>query len=227
MNAQPTAPPGGATPSSSEATRQRLIEAGLALFSRHGYDGVTTRSLAARARVNQAAIPYHFGGKAGVYLAVADAICDDLAARLHPILADALADPQPRAALPGLIARMFRLSQDDPGNRERFAIMSFAQQRPDQAFTRFHERLHRPLIEALVILLERTAGPAPDALAAQARAQAVLGLISGFVCARASVAASLGDGDALGPVQLTAIETQLGDLVRALVRGWAQPDHDS
>ena len=58
----------------SEATRQRLIDTGLELFGRYGFDGVTTRQLANAAQVNQAAIPYHFGGKEGVYLAVAEQI---------------------------------------------------------------------------------------------------------------------------------------------------------
>ena len=58
----------------SDDTRERLLAAGLALFGRHGYDGVTTRMLAAAARVNQSAIPYHFGGKEGGYRAVAEFI---------------------------------------------------------------------------------------------------------------------------------------------------------
>ena len=58
----------------SEATRQRLIDTGLTLFGRYGFDGVTTRQLATTAQVNQAAIPYHFGGKEGVYLAIAEQI---------------------------------------------------------------------------------------------------------------------------------------------------------
>lgn len=67
----------------SDDTRERLLAAGLALFGRHGYDGVTTRMLAAAARVNQSAIPYHFGGKEGVYRAVAEFIAAEMAAP-HP-----------------------------------------------------------------------------------------------------------------------------------------------
>jgi AcrR family transcriptional regulator len=35
---------------------------------------VTTLQLATSAQVNQASIPYHFGGKEGVYLAIAEQI---------------------------------------------------------------------------------------------------------------------------------------------------------
>ncbi|MDQ5888246.1 MAG: TetR/AcrR family transcriptional regulator, regulator of cefoperazone and chloramphenicol, partial [Pseudomonadota bacterium] len=55
----------------AEETRKRLIEAGIELFGRDGFDAVTTRQLAEVAGVNQAAIPYHFAGKEGVYQAVA------------------------------------------------------------------------------------------------------------------------------------------------------------
>ena len=57
---------------SSEATRRRLLDAALEAFGESGFDAVTTRDLAAKARVNQAAIPYHFGGKDGLYLAVVE-----------------------------------------------------------------------------------------------------------------------------------------------------------
>ena len=57
-------------------TRQRLIEAGLLLFGRHGLEATTTRSLAKEAQANLAAIPYHFGGKEGLYKAVWDYAVD-------------------------------------------------------------------------------------------------------------------------------------------------------
>src|SRR6516164_2534012 len=49
--------------------KQRLIEAGLEIFGALNLEGATTRQLAQHAGVNQAAIPYYFGGKEGLYLA--------------------------------------------------------------------------------------------------------------------------------------------------------------
>ncbi len=37
------------------------------LFAEKGYDGTSIRAIVAKARVNQAAINYHFGGKDGLY----------------------------------------------------------------------------------------------------------------------------------------------------------------
>lgn len=70
----------GNCPSRSEVTRQRLLDAALRLFGREGFDAVSTRSLAAAANVNQAAIPYHFDSKEGLYCAVARTIVDNMQA---------------------------------------------------------------------------------------------------------------------------------------------------
>ena len=69
----------------SEATRQRLIDTGLTLFGRYGFDGVTTRQLATSAQVNQASIPYHFGGKEGVYLAIAEQIAASVGPQVNAL----------------------------------------------------------------------------------------------------------------------------------------------
>ncbi|WP_428561626.1 MAG: CerR family C-terminal domain-containing protein [Solidesulfovibrio sp. DCME] len=55
-------------------TKRRLVEAGLLLFGLHGLEATTTRALAQKAGVNLAAIPYHFGGKEGLYRAVLEHI---------------------------------------------------------------------------------------------------------------------------------------------------------
>jgi len=61
---------------SPEETRSRLIDAGLNLFGLKGFEATRTRELATLAKVNQAAIPYHFGGKEGLYLAVAQSVVE-------------------------------------------------------------------------------------------------------------------------------------------------------
>lgn len=51
----------------SEVTRERIIKAAERLFADRGYDGTSIRAIVAKARVNQAAINYHFAGKDGLY----------------------------------------------------------------------------------------------------------------------------------------------------------------
>ena len=54
-----------------DQARAALIRAGAELFAERGLDGASTREIAARAGQNVASIAYHFGGKDGLYLAVA------------------------------------------------------------------------------------------------------------------------------------------------------------
>jgi AcrR family transcriptional regulator len=51
----------------SEVTRDRIIKAAERLFAERGFDGTSIRTIVAKARVNQAAINYHFAGKDGLY----------------------------------------------------------------------------------------------------------------------------------------------------------------
>jgi AcrR family transcriptional regulator len=51
----------------SEVTRERIMKAAERLFADRGYDGTSIRAIVAKARVNQAAINYHFEGKDGLY----------------------------------------------------------------------------------------------------------------------------------------------------------------
>jgi AcrR family transcriptional regulator len=51
----------------SEITRERILKAAERLFADRGYDATSVRAIVAKARVNQAAINYHFAGKDGLY----------------------------------------------------------------------------------------------------------------------------------------------------------------
>jgi AcrR family transcriptional regulator len=51
----------------SDFTRERILKAAERLFAERGYDGTSIRAIVAKARVNQAAINYHFDGKDGLY----------------------------------------------------------------------------------------------------------------------------------------------------------------
>ena len=54
----------------AEYTRNNIIKAAVSLFAERGYDGTSIRAIVSKARVNQAAINYHFKGKEGLYFEV-------------------------------------------------------------------------------------------------------------------------------------------------------------
>ncbi|KWV91067.1 TetR family transcriptional regulator [Erythrobacter sp. YT30] len=59
--------------------RERLIEVAIRQFGELGFDGASTREIAAAADTTMSNITYHFGGKEGLYRAAAKAIVDRLA----------------------------------------------------------------------------------------------------------------------------------------------------
>ena len=54
----------------SDHTREAIIKAAVHLFAEKGVDGTSVRDIVTKARVNQAAINYHFKSKDGLYLEV-------------------------------------------------------------------------------------------------------------------------------------------------------------
>ena len=53
-----------------EAMRERILDAGEALFAEHGFDGVTVRQITRKASVDVALAHYYFGSKRGLFDAV-------------------------------------------------------------------------------------------------------------------------------------------------------------
>ncbi|MCG6875394.1 MAG: TetR family transcriptional regulator [Betaproteobacteria bacterium] len=55
---------------SNQDTRDRMFDAAEALFIERGFDGTSLRMVTTRAKVNLAAVNYHFGGKNGLFTAM-------------------------------------------------------------------------------------------------------------------------------------------------------------
>jgi AcrR family transcriptional regulator len=76
------------TPLSEKAqddTRQRLIRAAVFVFGSQGFEGASTRRIAALAGTNISSIAYHFGGKENLYLAVADFIAQEIGKKVDEV----------------------------------------------------------------------------------------------------------------------------------------------
>lgn len=69
------------------ATRAHILQSTPAVFATHGFDGASTRKLAAAAQVNVATLAYHFGDKQGLYEAVIDHVYGRLLSNEIPEIA--------------------------------------------------------------------------------------------------------------------------------------------
>jgi AcrR family transcriptional regulator len=146
--------------SDGEASRERLLRAGLNLFARQGFAKTSTRELAEAAGVNVASISYYFGDKAGLYRAVCIEPLGDGTAE-----AAQLADP---ALDLGAALRVFYENFLEPlrhGDDARLCMkLHFREMlEPTGLWDQGAAQCIRPQHEALVGLLCRHLGaPSPD-----------------------------------------------------------------
>lgn len=182
-----------------EQTRRRLIRAGLELFGEYGFERVTTRELAARADVNLAAIPYHFGTKEAVYLAVAGAIVEDIRGRaldrLKGIQAE-LTEDAPRERLVEALSQLLTmlchelLAGEDADVRAMFIFRE--QARPTQAFDILYEGFMQNIHRTVSTIVGRILDLPPDDETVILRAHAVLGQVIAFRAAQSAALRRLG-----------------------------------
>ena len=213
----------------TEDVRLRLLAAAIEVFGRHGFDGASTRMLTSQAGVNQQAIPYYFGSKLGLYLAVADHITERLRSLVGPIGAriglrlaahHALKDGTPldaaeaRALLSELLETMAGvLVNEEAAAWARFIIRE--QMEPTEAFERIYEKIMARLIEAARGLIAVIVHEDPSSEAVRLRAVALIGQILVFRVAHAAVMRQL-SWDKIGPREFAAIREVIRHAVSAI-----------
>ncbi|MGX7742838.1 CerR family C-terminal domain-containing protein [Rhodopseudomonas parapalustris] len=177
----------------SRDTRARMIEAAIEVFGSVGYDGATTRKLAERAGVNQAAIPYHFGGKRELYLAAAQAIADYMRSRIDPLI-DALRHTG-TDAVERIDAAVMRFFQFIAGDEEPEAWTVFfvrCERDADDAFRIIYYQSVARFQAALIAEVAAATGRSPSDAELKVRVAIVLGAISNFRTLRNVMLSSLG-----------------------------------
>ncbi|CPZ71304.1 Probable transcriptional regulator%2C TetR [Mycobacteroides abscessus] len=160
---------------SAEATRARLVTAGLALFAEHGLEGVRTRALAQAAGVNQSAIPYHFGGKEGVYAAVIDHLVSELSEA---------AGPPGDMLLAELMERFTRAILHGAQARDRILLIAREQLNPTTHYDRLFAGFVEPTHREICVLVARATGASADDHLTIIKAHAVIGQALGFAVAQ-------------------------------------------
>lgn len=186
-------------PQRGEETRQRLIAVALDVFGKHGFEGTSTRMLAERAGVNLAAIPYYFGGKQGLYLAVAEHLAGRLEERMGPVAKDAkeaLENGISRKRARDMLQQMLDafaamiVGCDEAESWARFIMRE--QMDPTAAFDVLYGRIMGPVHAACAALVGRLLDEPSEAPETLIRTFALLGQILIFRVARAAVLRRLG-----------------------------------
>jgi TetR/AcrR family transcriptional regulator, regulator of cefoperazone and chloramphenicol sensitivity len=72
-------------PRRGKVSRAAILEAGIVVFGRHGFDQATTRVIAKRAKVNLGLLQYYFGSKKNLYLACAEYIATQVEANVFEL----------------------------------------------------------------------------------------------------------------------------------------------
>jgi TetR/AcrR family transcriptional regulator, regulator of cefoperazone and chloramphenicol sensitivity len=217
-----------------DETRLRIIEAAIELFGEYGFDGASTRDIAARAGVNAPALQYYFENKEGVLRACAEYIADDAWIAFEPVVAHAAEVLRNDGDTPALIDAFIRIleaiadrmfAKSCEPNQRLFFAREQAGHEPGIASEILTRRLHRPLNEVGSQLIARITGAAPDDPLTLIRMLSLHGQLLIFHVAQRTSLALLGWKE---------IDAEKGELLKAAMRAqtrilleqWSQ-DHSA
>ncbi len=222
----PSSPPAGHAksrqpPSSAQLTRAALIRAGLKLFGANGFEGTSTRDIAALAKANIGSIAYHFGGKEGLRAACADyivALMRGIAAQaIGPNAAGDAAAEDAAAQLSAALDRMgtFIIARPESGEIVQFVLRELSQ--PTAALDRIYAGVFEPTHRRLCQLWEQATGESAESEATKIRVFTMIGQIIYFRIAREAVLRRLGWAT-LGPEQAHAVLSVAQQNLAAVIR---------
>jgi AcrR family transcriptional regulator len=194
----------------SEITRERILKAAERLFAERGYEATSVRAIVDKARVNQAAVNYHFAGKEGLYREVLRAAFRALTEHqlAHAEEAKAMSREQ---ALGEFVRRQLRpLTARDEFSRH-MRIFNWETVRPTAVFRKLLREETAPFMGLAVDLVRRFM-PEADRRTAVIAAIWLIGQCSVFVRNREQLAEL--------PVAFSLEESTM-DRLAQLICGWA------
>ena len=197
-----------ASPPSAEQTRQALIRAALKLFGTKGFDGTSTREIAAAANANIGSIAYHFGGKEGLRAACANFIVTTIQSIAAQALKPAAEAPKSEAAataqLNAALDRMvtFIVAAPEAGEIVQFVLRELAH--PTAALDIIYGGVFEPTHRRLCQLWAEATGEEAESERTKITVFTMIGQVIYFRIGRAAVLKRMGWSD-VGPNQATAI----------------------
>lgn len=183
----------------SPNAHDRLLEVGVDVFGKHGFDAATTRMIAKKAGVNIAAIPYYFNGKEGLYHAVVAYIAGKLESQVESTLLEIeervaegnLNDEEALVLLEKLLEKMINFMVGSP-EAPRFARIVLREQLyPSSAYDILFNRIMAPMINGVAKMVATATG-ATSSRVASLRALTLIGQVIVFRVARETTVRALG-----------------------------------
>ncbi|MDF3152569.1 CerR family C-terminal domain-containing protein [Mesorhizobium sp. XAP10] len=181
----------------AEMTRAALVQAALKLFGRQGFDGTSTREIAAEARANIGSIAYHFGGKEGLRTAAADFIVETIQTVAGPALGNAQAPAPvgPKAAQAQLFAALERMvgfvvASPQAGEIVQFILRELSH--PTAALDRIYDGVFEPSHRRLCQLWEQATGEPAESEATRLTVFTLIGQVIYFRIGREAVMRRMG-----------------------------------
>lgn len=212
-----------------DLTRDKLLAAAIDVFGRNGFDATTTRALARAAGVNLQAIPYHFGGKQGLYIAAAEHIASlivshvtDVRERVRGRLAEAdrrgvpIGKGEARRLLTTILRRMASVFVG-PESESWVRFMIREQMEPTEAFQRVYGRVMGPMLGLVGRLVATLLDEDPHSEHVRLRTLTLAGGVLIFRVARAAALTHL-EWPGVGPREVEAVCAVAAELAASVGR---------
>jgi AcrR family transcriptional regulator len=143
-------------------TPERILEVAIDLFAERGHRAVTLQAIVQEAKVNAAAVNYHFGDKDGLYRAVIEHALE-LRETTAPIDQQALLELPPRDRLRRFILVLMRQLLDENSKSRMAQIMLWEAVDPTPLFAQLVDKLPKRQITILNGIVRDIVGPSmPD-----------------------------------------------------------------
>jgi AcrR family transcriptional regulator len=221
-----SAPAKQASPAADE-TRATLIRAALRLFGKKGFEGTSTREIAAEAKANIGSIAYHFGCKEGLREATADHIVETIqsiaaqtlgtAQPLDAAQTDGARDPQAaQAQMVATLERMvgFFVASPEAGDIARFMLRETSQ--PTATLERIYKGVFEPLHRRLCQLWEEATGEQAESERTRLTVFTLIGQVVYFRIAREVVLKRM-DWTCIGEAEAAGVLSVVRDNLDAIL----------
>ena len=213
-----------------EETRARIVTAALKMFGERGFDGASTRDIAASAGVNAPALQYYFDNKEGVYLACAEHIVKrvwecmaEVVTRTERAVEEGASDDQLIASYCDIqehLAR-FMFNSDEADEWRLFMARMQSGEGPAAAFQAIYQKVNGRMSRVLTSLVSRLIGQPADDEETLVRTMLLSGQLHVFHVARRSLLTKL-NWDAIDERRLNllthVVRTHTEVLLRSMIK---------